>query len=44
MRDEIEAEEEDGVAERTARDLRLERDVDGREADRRQCADRQECG
>ena len=43
VRDEVEAEEEDGVAERAARDLRLERDVDGGEADRRQHADREEC-
>src|SRR4029079_11416656 len=42
--DEVEAEEEDGVPERAARDLRLERDVDGGEADRRQRADREECG
>jgi len=42
--DEVEAEEEDGVAERAARDLRLERDVHGGEADRRQDADREECG
>ena len=44
VRDEVEAEEEDGVAERAARDLRLERDVHGGEADRGQRADREECG
>jgi hypothetical protein len=44
VRDEVEAEEEDGVAERPARDLRSERDIDGGEADRRQDADREECG
>jgi hypothetical protein len=41
---EVEAEEEDGVPERAARDLGLERDVDGGEADRRQDADREESG
>ena len=44
VRDEIEAEEEGGVAERAGRDLRLERDVDRGEADRRQQADREQCG
>jgi len=39
--DEVEAEEEDGVAERAAGDLRLEGDVDGGEADRREDADRE---
>jgi hypothetical protein len=44
MRHEIEAEEEDGVAERATRDLRLERDVDRGEADSGQEPDREECG
>jgi hypothetical protein len=44
MRDQVEAEEEDGVPERATRDLGIERDVDGGEADRRQDADREERG
>ncbi len=42
VRDEVEGEEERGVAERAGRDLRLERDVDAREADRRENSDGEE--